>query len=102
MSKDITKIVRQTLGLNGEAVKDAKRLNEALVADPKPFSLPTEFQSAGTKRNHFELYENYIKSFNRISAELDSGNAVVLWANNTLSPSANLTISYTVRRWDAR
>lgn len=36
------------------------------------------------------------------SAELDSGNAVVLWANNDLSPSANLTISYTVRRWDAR
>jgi Fe-Mn family superoxide dismutase len=94
MSKDITKIVRQTLGLSGEAVKDAKRLNEALVADPKPFSLPTEFQSAGTKRNHFELYENYIKTFNRISAELDSADRTEVNSNNSQFRSLKIDETY--------
>ena len=94
MSKDITQIVRQTLGLNGETSKPAKRLDEALVADPKPFNLPTEFQSAGTKRAHFELYENYIKAFNRISAELDSADRTEVNSNNSQFRSLKIDETY--------
>jgi len=64
-NKDIEKIIGDTLGQKEE-------LKEALVVTPRPFNLPTEFQSSATKTAHFDLYENYIKSFNKISAELDS------------------------------
>lgn len=52
--------------------KTFKSLNESLVAQKKPFDLKTDFLSDGNIQNHFELYEGYVETFNRISAELDS------------------------------
>lgn len=65
---DIARIVKETL--------DPKRdvIEEALVAQQKTFNLPTEFQSAATKKAHDALYQGYVEAFNRISAELDVAN----------------------------
>jgi Fe-Mn family superoxide dismutase len=65
-NSDVAKIISESLG--------AKRasLDEALVAQEKAFNLSTEFQSAATKKAHEGLYQGYVESFNRISAELDT------------------------------
>lgn len=94
MSKDITKIVRQSLGLSDTETKRAQKLDESLVADPKPFNLPTEFQSAATKRAHFELYENYVKTFNRVSAELDSADRAESNSNSSQFRSLKIDETY--------
>jgi len=68
--KDITKNIRESMGLpNDEAKKET--LTEAFVAQPKKFDLGTEKLSQKTKTAHLELYNNYISCFNRTSAELD-------------------------------
>lgn len=94
MSKDITQIVRQTLGLSGTSHAKQQKLDEALVTDPKPFVLNTEFQSSSTKKAHFELYENYIKSFNRVSAELDSADRSDVNSNNSQFRSLKIDETY--------
>ena len=93
MSKDITKIVRQSLGLSSTPSKQ-QSLDESLVADPKPFNLPTEFQSAATKKANFDLYENYIKTFNRVSAELDGADRSKANSNNSQFRSLKLDETY--------
>jgi Fe-Mn family superoxide dismutase len=65
-NSEISKIISETLGNKPEP------LNEALVAQQKIFNLPTEFQSAATKKSHDSLYLGYLEAFNRISAELDT------------------------------
>lgn len=57
-----------------ETVKTTTKelIKEAVVLIPKTFNLKTEFLSQFTKENHFNLYKNYISSFNQISAKLDS------------------------------
>lgn len=53
-------------------MSDNKIINESYVAQPKQFDLSTELLSPSNKRNHIELYDQYIKDFNKISAELDT------------------------------
>lgn len=67
--------------------KTFKSLNESLVAQKKPFDLKTDFLSDGNIQNHFELYEGYVETFNRISAELDSADRE---ANSNHSSFKNL------------
>jgi hypothetical protein len=57
--------IKNDLGL------DKQKLDEALVAQQKQFDLKTDFLSGRNKQNHIELYDQYVKDFNRISAELD-------------------------------
>jgi Fe-Mn family superoxide dismutase len=64
---DISKVIAESLHLG-----ERENLNEALVAQQKTFNLPTEFQSAATKKAHDGLYLGYLEAFNRISAELDT------------------------------
>jgi len=45
---------------------------ESVAATHKPFSLSTEALSEDIKTAHMDLYRGYIKSFNRVSAELDT------------------------------
>jgi Fe-Mn family superoxide dismutase len=88
---DINKIIKDSLGYAHNS--KAEKLTESLVAEPKPYSLATEFQSASTKKAHFELYDNYIKSFNRVSAELDSVDRSEV--NSNSSPFRSLKIDET-------
>lgn len=66
---DVRGIIRDSLGLEEE-----EELNEALVLQQKQFDLPTELLSQKNKKAHEGLYENYVKTFNRVSAELDAAN----------------------------
>jgi Fe-Mn family superoxide dismutase len=60
--------IRRDLGV------DKDDLNEALVAQIKTFNLPTELLSNANKQNHIELYHQYVKDFNKVSAEIDGAN----------------------------
>lgn len=66
-NKAVKDILRSSLNLDPR-----QAVNESLVAAPKTYDLKTEFLSGKNKRNHQELYENYLEKFNKISAELDT------------------------------
>lgn len=48
------------------------RLDEAFVAEPKQFKQVSEFVSQKTKDSHISLYKEYVETFNKVSAQLDS------------------------------
>lgn len=79
---EIKKVINETL-----------KLNESLVAQEKKFNLNTEYLSDANKQNHVELYKNYIKEFNEISAKLDSVNRGSSDSNN--SEYRNLKVAET-------
>ncbi len=58
-------IVTQTLKQHGV-------VSESYVAEPKPYNQVTEFVSQKTKEAHSKLYQGYIDTLNRVSAELDT------------------------------
>ena len=55
-----------------KAIKKTLSINESLVAQQKRFDIKTDFLSDSSISNHLELYDGYIKTFNLISAKLDS------------------------------
>jgi len=69
--------VKKDLGLE----KD--NLNEALIANEKSFNLNTEFLTVKNKNNHSELYKQYIKDFNEISAKLDTADRSQVSSNHS-------------------
>ena len=68
-NKDLKDNIKKSLKLS-----EKERLDEAYVAQAKQFDLATELLSPSNKRNHIELYDQYIKDFNKISAKLDTVN----------------------------
>jgi Fe-Mn family superoxide dismutase len=68
---DLKRSIKKSLQLDGE---QRESLSESYVAQLKHFNLPTELLSSSNKNNHIELYDQYVKDFNRISAELDAIN----------------------------
>jgi superoxide dismutase, Fe-Mn family len=52
--------------------KESKVLDEAFVAEPKKFKQVSEFVSQKTKDSHVLLYKDYVETFNKVSAQLDS------------------------------
>ena len=68
INKDIKDSIKKDLDLE-------QKINEALVAQEKQFQVGnTEFLSKKNITNHKELYAQYIKDFNAISARLDTVN----------------------------
>ena len=65
----IRETIRKSLKMEDDNV-----LNESYVAQIKQFNLPTELLSSANKKNHIDLYHQYVKDFNKISAELDTVN----------------------------
>lgn len=51
---------------------EEEMLQEAYVAQQKPYSQVTEFLTQKTKDAHTRLYQGYIETINRVSAELDT------------------------------
>ena len=74
LNKNIKNIIKEDLGLND-------RIDEALVANQKYFDIKTDYLSSSNKKNHIELYKQYVEDFNKISAKLD--------AVDRLKPSSN-------------
>jgi len=87
-NSDVKKIINESLSLKSE------KLDEALVAQQKQFMLPTEFQSAATKKAHNELYQGYLEAFNRISAELDSVDRSDVKSNGSAYRSLKIDETY--------
>lgn len=85
---DVIKAINEKLGTGKE------QLDEALVAQQKNFNLPTEFQSAATKKAHDGLYQGYLENFNRISAELDTVNRDDVKSNGSQYRSLRLDETY--------
>lgn len=66
----IKKIIKETIESQaGETVKES--LDEALVHEKKLYGNHSRFVSEKTKEIHKELYDKYVESFNKSSAELD-------------------------------
>jgi len=66
--KDVREIIEKDLGLEK---KNSSKLNEAYYAHPKTYDINTESLRGKTKKRHEELYENYVKALNAVSADLD-------------------------------
>ena len=88
-NKDVKRIIRDSLGLDNK-----QRVDEALVAQAKPYDLRTEFLSGKNKQAHKELYEGYIENFNKISAELDSADRDNASANHSQFRSLKIDETY--------
>ena len=67
-NKDLKENIRASLNLDDTS----ELLDESYVAQIKQYDLPTEMLSVANKKNHIELYDEYVEKFNRISAELDA------------------------------
>jgi len=52
-------------------VRESLNLNESLSAQEKKFSFNSDFLSNDNYQNHIELYQGYLKNFNKVSAKLD-------------------------------
>lgn len=66
---DLIQIARDSIR---EALPAKDAVQEAYVAQPKQFRQVTEFLSEKSKNAHKELYEKYVSTLTRVSAELDS------------------------------
>lgn len=86
---EVAELIKNTLNVKSDK-PEAEELNEALVAQTKTYSLPTEALSQANKKNHYELYEQYVKDFNRISAELDSVSRADASSNHSLFRSLKI------------
>jgi len=90
ISDDILRAsIRKTLGITNKNDHEDV-LDEAYVTQAKQFDLNTEFLSTKNKRAHQELFDNYVESLNKISAELDAANRED--ANSTDSQYRSLKI----------
>jgi len=78
--RDINEAIKETL----QGGQKRESLNEAFVARPKKFDLATEKISVKTKTAHTELYQGYVESYNRISAELDTISREEVNSNNSI------------------
>lgn len=87
LNKKIKELIKDDLGLKEQ------RLNESLVAQEKQFQLNTDYLTGKNKENHKNLYKQYIKDFNDISAKLDSVDRSIASSNN--SEYRNLKIDET-------
>ena len=59
-------------GVIKRSLKKQMPLEEAYVAQPKPYTQVTEFSSQKTKDAHEALYKGYVETLNRVSSELDT------------------------------
>lgn len=64
---DVEDIVKKSLE---PVISEA--MNESYVAEPKAYNQVSEFVSQKTKDSHSALYQGYVDTLNRVSAELDT------------------------------
>lgn len=89
---EVAELIKNALEI--ESTEENESLNEALVAQTKTYSIPTEALSQANKKNHYELYAQYVKDFNRISAELDAVSRANASGNHSLFRSLKIDETY--------
>lgn len=77
MSSSDTKALLADIDVEGIIRKSLRTslpndLDESYVAEPKPYRQVSEFVSQKTKDAHTKLYQGYVETLNRVSAELDT------------------------------
>jgi len=96
INDNIKDIITKSLNID----KESDIVSEAYVAQKKQFTVNTDFLSSANTQNHIALYEDYVKNFNRISAELDAIDRSDINSNHSLYRSTkndetyNLNASY--------
>jgi len=75
-------------------IKDTLDLKESFSSQEKKFEINTDFLSEKNINNHKELYKNYIKDFNEISAKLDSADRSAVSSNHDNYRSLKLDETY--------
>jgi Fe-Mn family superoxide dismutase len=87
---ELKKVIRESLGLKNEIMSPADKIDEAYVTQAKKFTLSTEFLSDKSKRAHYELFNGYVDSLNKISAELDAADRENANANDSIFRSLKI------------
>lgn len=64
---DLEKVVKESLKNSAP-----KLMHESYISEPKSFSQVSEFVSLKTKESHYQIYNGYVDSLNRVSSELDT------------------------------
>jgi superoxide dismutase, Fe-Mn family len=77
LTEEAKKVIKDTLDVG------KKPLNESFMAQPKQFTVKTDFLSPGNVQNHIDLYEGYVENFNKTSIQLDSADRSNVNSNNS-------------------
>ena len=64
-------------------IKESLNLEESFAAQPKSFSIITDYLSDASVNNHIELYKDYVEKFNSTSMKLDSVDRSSAGPNNS-------------------
>ena len=88
INNNVKNIIKETLGT------DESSINEALASQPKQFTIRTDFLSDRNIDNHIELYHDYLKNFNEVSAKLDTADRSNVDSNNSDYRSLKIDETY--------
>lgn|SRR3990167_1008525 len=86
-NKDLKDIINDSLGIQKE---NKEILGEAYVSIPKMYQLNTDLLTQKAKAVHMELYEETVKTLNRVNLEVETADKSV--ANNNHSKYRSLKI----------
>jgi len=87
-NKKIRDVISDSLSL------DDNILSENIVIQPKQFNIVTDYLSADNIKNHKELYDQYVKDFNKVSAELDTAKRIDINPNDSEYRSLKVDETY--------
>jgi Fe-Mn family superoxide dismutase len=87
---DLRSVVKES---TQKVLKEKVPVTEAYISEPKTFKQTSNMVSQKTKDGHQELYLNYVKESNRVSAELDTVNLEE--ANSSHSENRSLKLDET-------
>tara|TARA_Y100000592_G_C5473779_1_gene321031 strand:- start:185 stop:889 length:705 start_codon:yes stop_codon:yes gene_type:complete len=95
VDKIIKDAIKESLEEKGfSSKKENNVIKEAYVIQPGKFDLKTQLLSEKTKISHQELLENYSKSLNKISSELDGVDKTASNLNNSQFRSLKIDETY--------
>ena len=91
--EEIIDSIRESLSLD-EPHNAGEPINEAYVTQAKKFELNTEFLSEKNKVAHQELFDGYVDTLNKVSAELDTADREAANSNNSTYRSLKIDEIY--------
>ncbi len=91
---DLDTIIRKSIKSDPTIASFASVVDEAYVAEPKPYKQVSELVSQKTKDSHTELYKSYIEALNRVSAELDTADRASASSKHSSYRSLKLDETY--------
>lgn len=91
---DVDAIIKASIRKNPVIAEVKAKLDEAYVAEPKPFKQVSELVSQKTKNAHVEIYKKYVETLNEVSAALDTADRTVADSKHSEYRSLKLDESY--------